>query len=139
MLKKIIKHLVLINLCLLTMIFVIVGFLIWISPENWKFLLAHTTGMVVIIALISYIKWLLPKYYIIYLNKYTTYAYISSAFGCSAMLLGYILYLIVHLSPYVNATTSVIFDYSTLLSSIFSNYFLIKAIIYHKKNIIEGA
>lgn len=137
-LNKIKNNLIIINLCLLIISFVITSFLVYIFPNNWKFFLAHSTGLIVIFSIILYINWLFPKYKEIYLNKYTTYGYIFSMIGCSGMLIGYLMYIVVHLSPYINAFTSVIFDYATWLSSIISNFFLIKAIIVHKNGDIKS-
>jgi hypothetical protein len=87
-------------------------------PEHWKFLLAHSTGVIVQISLILTLIYRINRFKCKFYNKYSIYSIIFCGLGFLLMLLGYNLFLFEYLSPYVHAPTNLIFDSATIFSVI---------------------
>lgn len=116
MFKYITKFAVEAILGILMIIFSIAFYLVLGHPENWKFILAHTTGIIVQISLILTLSYRIYRFKFKFYNKYSIYSLIFCILGFVFMLLGYNLFLIEGLSPYIHAPTSLIFDIATIFS-----------------------
>lgn len=103
-------------LSILIIIFSVSFYLVFGHPDHWKFILAHSTGVIVQISLILTLSYRIYRFKFKFYNKYSIYSLIFCILGFTFMLLGYNLFLIEGLSPYIHAPTNLIFDIATLFS-----------------------